>query len=116
MPEPAPVKTVHSDDSVKCAEALIDRVGRDIRLAVPIGIGKPNRLINALYGIAEADRRVTLKIFTGISLMRPKAMSSSSVSRLAKTNTALRLSLFVKSKAGPTSPSCRASRIMCAVC
>jgi acyl-CoA hydrolase len=66
-----PVKTFQSDDPVKCAEAVIDRIGRTILLGVPIGIGKPNRLVNALYRIAETDRRVSLEIFTGISLARP---------------------------------------------
>ncbi|HSR80851.1 MAG TPA: acetyl-CoA hydrolase, partial [Hyphomicrobiaceae bacterium] len=65
------MKTFQSDDPAKCAEAIVDRVGRHIRLGAPIGIGKPNQLLNALYRIAEADRRVTLEIFTGISLARP---------------------------------------------
>ena len=65
------MKTFQSDDPVKCAEAVIDRIGRTILLGVPIGIGKPNRLVNALYRIAETDRRVSLEIFTGISLARP---------------------------------------------
>ena len=65
------MKTFQSDDPAKCAEAIVDRVGRHIRLGAPIAIGKPNRLLNALYRIAEADRGVTLEIFTGISLARP---------------------------------------------
>ena len=65
------MKPLQSDDPVKCAEAIIDRVGRRILLGVPIGVGKPNRLLNALYRLAEADRRITLEIFTGISLARP---------------------------------------------
>jgi acyl-CoA hydrolase len=65
------VTPFESDDPVKCAEAVIDRVGRHIRLGVPIAIGKPNHLLNALYRIAEADRSVALEIFTGISLARP---------------------------------------------
>ena len=65
------MKPLQSDDPVKCAEAIIDRVGRRILLGVPIGIGKPNRLLNALYLLAEADRGITLEIFTGLSLARP---------------------------------------------
>lgn len=63
-------------DANQCAEAIVDRVGHDIRLAVPIGIGKPILLINALYRLAEADRRVQLTIFTGLTLMRPRPRSS----------------------------------------
>ena len=63
--------TVEHEDPVRSAEAVIDRVGREITLAIPIGIGKPNRLVNALYGLAEADRGLRLKIFTGLTLVRP---------------------------------------------
>ncbi len=31
-----------------CARAVIERVGKDIRLALPLGLGKANRLTNAL--------------------------------------------------------------------
>src|SRR5262245_58370235 len=60
-----------SSDPVRCAEAIVDRVGRDIRLAIPIGVGKPVALVNALYRLAEADHRLRLRIFTGLSLVRP---------------------------------------------
>jgi acyl-CoA hydrolase len=59
------------DDPVRCAEAIIDQVGRTIVLAIPLGIGKPNLLVNALYGLAEADRRLSLRILTGLTLVRP---------------------------------------------
>jgi hypothetical protein len=51
-------------DADRCAEAIVDRVGRNLRLAVPISIGKPILLVDALYRLAEADRRVQLAIFT----------------------------------------------------
>jgi acyl-CoA hydrolase len=59
------------DDPVRCAEAIIDHVGRSIVLAIPLGIGKPNLLVNALYGLADADRRLSLRILTGLTLVRP---------------------------------------------
>ena len=59
-------------DPTRCAEAIVDRVGRDIRLAIPIAIGKPILLIDALYRLAEADRTVKLSIFTGLTLIRPR--------------------------------------------
>jgi acyl-CoA hydrolase len=61
-----------SPDAVKCAEAIVDRVGPKLRLAIPIGIGKPVLLLNALYGLVEADRRLSLTIFTGLTLTRPR--------------------------------------------
>jgi hypothetical protein len=63
-------------DADRCAEAIIDRVGHNVRLAVPISIGKPILLIDALYRLAEADRRVQLTIFTGLTLTRPRFRSS----------------------------------------
>jgi acyl-CoA hydrolase len=64
--------TLSSNDPARCAEAIVDRVGRDIRLAVPIGIGKPVLLVNALHKLAEADRGIRLRVFTGLSLTRPR--------------------------------------------
>lgn len=55
-----------------CARAVIDRVGKDVRLALPLGLGKANRLTNALYEIAKADPSVTLTIFTALTLVRPR--------------------------------------------
>ena len=43
---------------------------------MPIGIGKPVLLLNALYALAEADRGIRLNIFTGLSLMRPRYRNS----------------------------------------
>ena len=55
-----------------CARAVIDRVGKDVRLALPLGLGKANRLTNALYEIAKVDPSVTLTIFTALTLVRPR--------------------------------------------
>lgn len=63
-------------DADRCAEAIVNRVGRDLRLAVPLGIGKPILLINTLYRLAEADPRVKLTIFTALTLTRPRLRSS----------------------------------------
>jgi acyl-CoA hydrolase len=70
------VNTLCDNDPGRCAEAIVDRVGRDLLLAAPIGIGKPNLLVNALYRLAESDRRVGLKVFTGLTLVRPAYRST----------------------------------------
>jgi len=70
------VSTLQHHDPVRCAEAIVDRVGYELLLAIPIGIGKPNLLVNALYRLAESDRRLSLKIFTGLTLVRPAYRSS----------------------------------------
>ena len=55
-----------------CAKAVIDTVGKDIRLALPLGLGKANRLTNALYDLAKADPSISLTIYTALSLVRPR--------------------------------------------
>jgi acyl-CoA hydrolase len=60
----------------RCAQAIIDRVGYDLRLAVPVSIGKPILIVDALYRLAEADRRLQLTIFTGLTLTLPRPRSS----------------------------------------
>ncbi len=56
----------------ECAQAVINRIGKDIRLALPLGLGKANRLTNALYEIAKSDPSITLKIYTALSIIRPQ--------------------------------------------
>ncbi|MFM9939215.1 MAG: acetyl-CoA hydrolase/transferase C-terminal domain-containing protein [Hyphomicrobiaceae bacterium] len=63
-------------DADEAARFIIDRVGQDIRIAVPIGIGKPLQLVNALYRRAAADSRLRLSIFTGLTLTRPRFRST----------------------------------------
>ncbi|MBL8297417.1 MAG: acetyl-CoA hydrolase [Rhodanobacteraceae bacterium] len=46
-----------------------------LRLAAPLGLGKPNVLLNALYRAVLADTSQTLHIFTALSLARPVAKS-----------------------------------------
>lgn len=67
---------LHSSDAAECAKAIVDRVGRHVKIAVPIGIGKPVLLLDALYRLAEADRSLHLSIFTGLTLTRPSSKST----------------------------------------
>jgi acyl-CoA hydrolase len=56
-------------------EALVDlaleRVGRDLRVGAPLGLGKPVQLLNAFYRRAAADPTISLQIFTALSLEVP---------------------------------------------
>src|SRR5215468_11583340 len=69
-------RSVAFSDADRCAQAIVDRVGYDLRLAVPMSIGKPILILDALYRLAEADRRVQLTIFTGLTLTLPRPRSS----------------------------------------
>ncbi|HET7651121.1 MAG TPA: acetyl-CoA hydrolase/transferase C-terminal domain-containing protein [Gammaproteobacteria bacterium] len=54
-----------------CVDAVIARVGKRIVIGTPLGIGKPNHLLNAFYRRAQADRSLSLKIMTALSLEKP---------------------------------------------
>jgi acyl-CoA hydrolase len=59
------------DDVAECVEATLSRVGPDIVLALPLGVGKPNPLANEFYRRARRDPALTLTIFTALSLRAP---------------------------------------------
>ena len=60
------------DDVAECVESTLNRVGPHIVLALPLGIGKPNPLVNEFYRRARRDSSITLKIFTALSLRAPQ--------------------------------------------
>lgn len=53
------------------ARAIYEAVGGEVRLALPLGLGKPVTLVNALVRAAAEDRGLTLRIFTALTLRRP---------------------------------------------
>ena len=44
-------------------------------LALPLGIGKPNPLVNEFYRRALLDPAIELTIITALSLLKPQARS-----------------------------------------
>lgn len=58
-----------------CLDDVIARTGTKIALGIPLGIGKPNPLVNALYARVKANPGLSLKILTALSLEKPKASS-----------------------------------------
>jgi acyl-CoA hydrolase len=60
------------DDVAECVESTLSRVGSQIVLALPLGIGKPNPLANEFYRRARRDPALSLKIFTALSLRAPQ--------------------------------------------
>ena len=59
-------------DLGECVDATLDRVGTQIVMGLPVGIGKPNPLVNAFVQRALRDERIHLKILTGLSLRTPR--------------------------------------------
>ncbi len=58
-------------DADDLAAKIIAATGGDIRLALPLGLGKPVTLLNALTRAACSDPSVNLSIFTALTLERP---------------------------------------------
>lgn len=58
-----------------CLDDVITKMGPRIALGIPLGIGKPNPLVNALYARAKAHPGLKLRILTALSLEKPKAGS-----------------------------------------
>lgn len=56
----------------RCVDAIIERVGRRIVLALPLGLGKANHVANALFQRAAADRGIELEILTALTLEKPR--------------------------------------------
>lgn len=61
------------DDPTRIADAIVERVGKTIVLALPLGLGKANHIANALYDKAASDRSIRLTIFTALTLIKPGA-------------------------------------------
>jgi len=61
------------DDPARLADAIVEKVGKTIVLAMPLGLGKPNHVANALYDRAAADPSLKLTIFTALTLEPPRA-------------------------------------------
>jgi len=58
-------------DLTECVDKIIQDLGKEITLGIPLGIGKPTQLVNELYRRAKEDKTIQLKIITALSLERP---------------------------------------------
>ncbi|RCV90045.1 acetyl-CoA hydrolase [Billgrantia montanilacus] len=67
---------VSYQDAEACVDQVIDRVGKNIVLGLPLGLGKPLRFVNALYARAQRDPTIKLHIVTALSLLAPAGSSS----------------------------------------
>ncbi len=63
-------------DPARLADAIVEKVGKKIVLALPLGLGKANHVANALFAKAAADRSINLTIFTALTLEPPRAKSA----------------------------------------
>lgn len=63
--------STHHTSVAKCVDEIIATIGKDIRIGLPLGLGKPPELINELYSRAKADPSLRLTIATALSLEVP---------------------------------------------
>jgi len=56
-------------------ERIVQRGGERVAVAAPLGLGKPNHLLNALYARFKADPTRRLTLYTALSLDLPEAGS-----------------------------------------
>ncbi|NDK38004.1 acetyl-CoA hydrolase [Pseudoxanthomonas gei] len=65
--------TMHLTDLDEAVSLLLKRIPGTLRIAAPLGIGKPHRLLNALYQRIEQEPARRLEIYTALSLDPPSA-------------------------------------------
>lgn len=65
-------KPMSFTDPESCVEAVLHQVGRRIQLGTPLGLGKANHIVNEFFRRARADRRLDLRIFTALTLAKPR--------------------------------------------
>ena len=68
MQSVAPLKLANVEE---CVDSIIERVGNRIVLGLPLGLGKPCQIANALYQRAKADSNIHLTILSALHLERP---------------------------------------------
>src|SRR3954471_7127889 len=54
------------------AEDIVREVGTNLVVGLPLGLGKANHVVNALYARAAADRTISLTFFTALTLEKPQ--------------------------------------------
>jgi acyl-CoA hydrolase len=59
-----------------CVDHILDTIPGTIVLGIPLGIGKPNPLVNALYRRIKANPSRKLRIITALSLEKPVGHST----------------------------------------
>jgi acyl-CoA hydrolase len=62
-------------DPARVAEVIVEKVGKKIVMALPLGLGKANHIANALFARAAADPSIHLTIFTALTLEPPHPKS-----------------------------------------
>jgi hypothetical protein len=62
-------------DPARIADAIVEKAGKKLVMALPLGLGKANHIVNALFARATADPSIHLTIFTALTLEPPHPKS-----------------------------------------
>src|ERR1700742_4588262 len=62
-------------DPDQLAEDVVRDVGPKLVVGLPLGLGKANHIVNALYARAVADRSIDLTFFSALTLEKPKPVN-----------------------------------------
>src|SRR6188768_1055900 len=72
QPDQQPADSAEASAALaRAVDAILARAGQEIVVAAPLGLGKPHRLLNALYARVAADPARRLRIHTALSLDPP---------------------------------------------
>jgi len=55
----------------QCVDHILSEFNNEVKIGMPLGLGKPVPLINALYRRARENPEISLTIFTALSLEKP---------------------------------------------
>ena len=71
-------------DSLDAAVArMLERLPAALHVGAPLGLGKPHRLLNALYARVAADPSRPMTLYTALSLDPPRAAPGEATPKLA---------------------------------
>ena len=70
MADAAPAPRLLTDVDA-CVDAILAAVGKDVKVGLALGLGKPVELVNALYARAKSDPSIRLTLLTALSLEKP---------------------------------------------
>ncbi|MCL7713130.1 acetyl-CoA hydrolase/transferase C-terminal domain-containing protein [Stenotrophomonas mori] len=74
----------HLTDPDAAVDWLLAQVEGPLRIAAPLALGKPHRLLNALYARIEGDPSRPLQLYTALSLDPPQARGGSLEARFLR--------------------------------
>ena len=70
------MNTMRFTDSIEASvDLVLEVIKGDIVLGIPLGVGKPNPFVNALYRRIKANPARRLRIITALSLQKPVGKS-----------------------------------------